>query len=69
LCCRGGFAPTSTLLVALLAALVGGFILLDVFNEEIPSGLAAGRAFVAPERVDDLRRVADPGHRAELIAS
>ena len=32
------FAPTSTLLVALLTALLGGSILLNVFKEEIPSG-------------------------------
>lgn len=32
------FAPTSTLLVALLTALLGGSILLDVFKEELPSG-------------------------------
>jgi hypothetical protein len=31
------FAPTSTLLVALLTALLGGSILLNVFKEEIPS--------------------------------
>ena len=31
-------APTSTLLVALLTALLGGSILLNVFKEEIPSG-------------------------------
>ncbi len=31
------FAPTSTLLVALLTALLGGSILLHVFKEEIPS--------------------------------
>lgn len=31
-------APTSTLLVALLIALLGGSILLNVFKEEIPSG-------------------------------
>jgi hypothetical protein len=32
------FAPSSTLLVALLTALLGGSILLNVFKEEIPSG-------------------------------
>jgi hypothetical protein len=32
------FAPTSTLLVALLTALLGGSILLNVFKEEVPSG-------------------------------
>ncbi len=31
------FAPTSTLLVALLTALLGGSILLNVFKDEIPS--------------------------------
>ena len=31
-------APTSTLLVALLTAFLGGSILLNVFKEEIPSG-------------------------------
>jgi hypothetical protein len=31
------FAPTSTLLVALLTALLGGSILLNVFKEEVPS--------------------------------
>ncbi len=31
------FAPTSTVLVALLTALLGGSILLNVFKEEIPS--------------------------------
>jgi len=31
-------APTSTLLVALLTALLGGSILLNVFKEEVPSG-------------------------------
>lgn len=31
------FAPTSTLLVALLTALLGGSILLNVFKEELPS--------------------------------
>jgi hypothetical protein len=31
-------APTSTLLVALLTALLAGSILLNVFKEEIPSG-------------------------------
>lgn len=31
-------APTSTLLVAIVAALLGGSILLNVFKEEIPSG-------------------------------
>lgn len=31
------FAPTSTLLVAVLTALLGGSILLNVFKEEIPS--------------------------------
>jgi hypothetical protein len=32
------FAPSSTLLVALLTALLGGSILLNVFKEEVPSG-------------------------------
>lgn len=32
------FAPTSTLLVAVLTALLGGSILLHVFKEELPSG-------------------------------
>ncbi len=32
------FAPTSTVVVALLTALLGGSILLNVFKEEIPSG-------------------------------
>jgi hypothetical protein len=32
------FAPTSTLLVALLTALLAGSILLNVFKEELPSG-------------------------------
>jgi hypothetical protein len=32
------FAPSSTLLVALLTALLGGSILLNVFKEEIPTG-------------------------------
>jgi TctA family transporter len=31
-------APTSALLVALLTALLGGSILLNVFKEEIPTG-------------------------------
>jgi hypothetical protein len=31
------FAPTSTLVVALLTALLGGSVLLNVFKEEIPS--------------------------------
>ena len=32
------FAPSSALLVALLTALLGGSVLLNVFKEEIPSG-------------------------------
>ena len=32
------FAPSSTLLVALLTALLSGSILLNLFKEEIPSG-------------------------------
>lgn len=35
------FAPTSALLVALLTALLGGSILLNVFKEEIPSNRAS----------------------------
>jgi hypothetical protein len=35
------FAPTSTLVVALLTALLGGSILLNVFKEELP---ATGRS-------------------------
>ncbi len=31
------FAPTSTVLVALLTAVLGGSILLNVFKEELPS--------------------------------
>jgi hypothetical protein len=32
------FAPTSTVVVALLTALLGGSVLLNVFKEELPSG-------------------------------
>lgn len=32
------FAPTSTLVVALLTALLGGSVLLNVFKEEVPDG-------------------------------
>jgi hypothetical protein len=35
------FAPTSTVLVAVLTALLGGSILFNVFKEEIPSGKAS----------------------------
>jgi hypothetical protein len=39
------FAPTSTVLVALLTALLGGSILLNVFKEEIPSNRGSSFAW------------------------
>ena len=42
------FAPTSTVLVALLTALLGGSVLLNVFKEELPStGRSSYRWFLA----------------------
>lgn len=41
------FAPTSTLLVALLTALLGGSVLLNVFKEEIPSNRQSSFAWFA----------------------
>lgn len=38
-------APTNTLLVALLTALLGGSVLLNVFKEEVPSGRRASFAW------------------------
>ena len=57
------FAPTGALLVALLTVLPGGFILLNVFTQEIPSGRRSSFPWV--RTIDDLRRVADPDHCAE----
>ncbi len=39
------FAPTSTLLVALLTALLGGSVLLNVFKEEVPSNRSSSFAW------------------------
>jgi hypothetical protein len=39
------FAPTSTLVVALLTALLGGSVLLNVFKEEVPSNRASSFAW------------------------
>lgn len=39
------FAPTSTLLVALLTALLGGSVLLNVFKEEVPTNRSSSFAW------------------------
>jgi hypothetical protein len=61
------FAPSSTLLVALLTALLGGSILLNVFKEEIPSGRRSSFGWFLVGLV--LYGPARDRHRAERVTA